>query len=90
MANGLIIAIGSAIIALIFSGIWIRGIYIQSTGNQRMQEIATAIQEGASAYLKRQYMTIGVVGLVLFFALWIDRRLYWASWPFGWWIFFQG
>ncbi|MEQ1777824.1 MAG: sodium/proton-translocating pyrophosphatase, partial [Nitrosomonas sp.] len=71
MANGLIIAIGSAIIALIFSGIWIRGIYIQSTGNQRMQEIATAIQEGASAYLKRQYMTIGVVGLVLFFALWI-------------------
>jgi len=69
MANGLIIAIGSAIIALIFSGIWIRGIYAQSTGNQRMQEIATAIQEGATAYLKRQYTTIGVVGGVLFLAL---------------------
>mgnify|MGYP003452454014 FL=1 len=49
MANGLIIAIGSAILALVFSGIWIRGIYVQSTGNQRMQEIATAIQECASA-----------------------------------------
>ncbi|MEK6736769.1 MAG: sodium-translocating pyrophosphatase [Pseudomonadota bacterium] len=71
MANGLIVAIGSAILALIFSGIWIRGIYTQSTGNKRMQEIATAIQEGASAYLKRQYTTIGIVGGVLFFALWV-------------------
>ena len=69
MANGLIIAIGSAIIALIFSGIWIRCIYVQSTGNQRRKEIASAIQEGAFAYLKRQYMTIGAVGAVLFVAL---------------------
>ena len=75
MANGLIIAIGSAILALVFSGIWIRGIYVQSTGNQRMQEIATAIQEGASAYLKRQYMTIGIVGIVLFLALWVALSL---------------
>ncbi|SFP75614.1 K(+)-stimulated pyrophosphate-energized sodium pump [Nitrosomonas cryotolerans] len=69
MANGLIVAIGSAILALIFSGIWIRGIYTQSAGNKRMQEIASAVQEGASAYLKRQYMTISVVGAVLFFAI---------------------
>jgi len=66
MANGLIIAMGSGILALIISGIWIRGIYTKSTGNQRMQEIASAIQEGASAYLNRQYTTIGIVGLVLF------------------------
>ena len=71
MASGLVIAILSAIAALIFSGIWIKGIFEQSTGNQRMQEIAKAIQEGASAYLKRQYMTIGAVGAVLFFALWL-------------------
>lgn len=71
MASGFVIAIVSAIVALIFSGIWIKGIFDQSTGNQRMQDIAKAIQEGASAYLKRQYMTIGMVGAVLFFALWI-------------------
>ena len=68
MANGLIIAIGSAIIALIFSGIWIRGIYAQSTGNQRMQEIATAIQEGATAYLKRQTRPL-VLWAVFYFLL---------------------
>lgn len=71
MSIGLTIAILCAILALVFSGIWIRGIYIQSTGNQRMQEIAAAIQQGASAYLKRQYTTIGIVGAVLFVALWL-------------------
>jgi K(+)-stimulated pyrophosphate-energized sodium pump len=66
MANGLIIAMGSGILALIISGVWIRGIYTKPTGNQRMQDIASAIQEGASAYLNRQYTTIGIVGLILF------------------------
>ena len=66
MANGLILAILCGIAALVVSGIWIRAIYLKSTGTERMQEIAAAIQEGASAYLKRQYTSIGVVGLVLF------------------------
>jgi len=75
MSNGLIIAIGSAIIALVYSGIWIRGIFAQSTGNARMQEIASAVQEGASAYLNRQYTTIGIVGLILFFLIWLALSL---------------
>jgi len=75
MSNGLIIAIGSAIVALVYSGIWIKGIFAQSTGNARMQEIASAVQEGASAYLNRQYTTIGIVGLVLFFLIWLALSL---------------
>ena len=77
MANGLTIAICSAILALIFSGLWIRRIYAQSAGDSRMQEIAAAIQEGASAYLKRQYLTIGMVGAVLFII--IGLALSWST-----------
>ncbi len=66
MSESLIFAFACAAAALIYGVISIRWILQKSAGNDRMREIALAIQQGASAYLKRQYATIGVVGIILF------------------------
>ena len=65
MSAGLAFAIVCGLIALVY-GIWaVRSVLSESAGNERMQEIAAAIQIGAKAYLNRQYMTIGMVGVVI-------------------------
>ncbi|HZM47673.1 MAG TPA: sodium-translocating pyrophosphatase [Burkholderiales bacterium] len=66
MSQGLLFAFVCAVIALAYGAISINWILSQPTGNERMREIAAAIQQGASAYLNRQYKTIGVVGVILF------------------------
>ena len=66
MSDSLLFALACSLVAIVygaFSSIWILR---KPMGNQRVQEIAAAIQEGASAYLNRQYTTIGAVGVVLF------------------------
>ncbi|MCJ2011279.1 sodium-translocating pyrophosphatase [Methylobacterium sp. J-076] len=65
----LILIIAGGLCAVAYGIVTITDVMKRDPGTQRMQEIAGAIAEGAQAYLKRQYLTIGVVGVVLFVAL---------------------
>ncbi len=71
MGTGLIIAISCAMAALLYGALSIKWILSLSDGNERMREIATAIQQGASAYLNRQYTTISIVGVILLVAIFV-------------------
>src|SRR5437867_1207265 len=71
MSYALVFALVCAIAALVYGGWSIGWILNKPAGNPRMQEIAAAIQAGAQAYLNRQYMTIGIVGVILFVIIWI-------------------
>jgi K(+)-stimulated pyrophosphate-energized sodium pump len=66
MSQGLVFALVCALAAILYGVISIRWILGLPTGNERMRQIAAAVQEGAQAYLRRQYTTIALVGVVLF------------------------
>jgi len=65
MDNVSILIIACGVLALLYSAYAVRSILAADAGTERMQEIAVAIQEGARAYLNRQYLTVGIVGIVI-------------------------
>ena len=69
MDYGLMFALVAAALALVYGAMSIKWINSLPTGNDRMREIAAAVQEGAQAYLNRQYTTIGIVGVILLIAI---------------------
>src|SRR3989338_1847675 len=74
MSAGLVFALLCAVAALLYGAFSIKWILGLSTGNERMREISAAVQEGASAYLNRQYTTIGIVGAILFVVILVTLK----------------
>src|SRR5437868_15502148 len=61
-------------------GLWLTSWLLrQPEGNERMREISGAVREGASAYLRRQYITIGLVAIVPFLVIGFYHQLGWAT-----------
>ncbi len=77
--HGLTLALACAALAILYGVFSTRWILARPTGNERMQKIAAAIQEGASAYLRRQYTSIAVVGVVLLLIIGFLPGLGWPT-----------
>jgi K(+)-stimulated pyrophosphate-energized sodium pump len=67
--HGVVIALVCAAAAVVYGALTSRSLLALSPGSERMREISAAVQEGAQAYLTRQYLVIGLVGVVLFILL---------------------
>src|SRR6202012_417594 len=63
------VGLGAGILAILYGLYLISSVLRQPAGNATMQAIAGAIQEGAMAFLRRQYTTVGIVAAVLFFVI---------------------
>src|SRR3984957_15026340 len=73
--NALWLIVACGALSIVYAVWAIRSVLAADAGSARMQEISAAIREGAQAYLKRQYTTIGIVGVVIFLLV---------GWLLGW------
>jgi K(+)-stimulated pyrophosphate-energized sodium pump len=71
LSFGLIFALVCSVVAIVYGAVSSKWILAQPSGNERMREIADAVQVGAQAYLNRQYRTIAIVGVILTVVLWL-------------------
>ena len=71
--SGVLLSMVCAVVGLLFAFFLIKAVIRLSPGNERMRQIAGAIEEGAKAYLKRQVRTISVIAVVIFVLLWLFR-----------------
>ncbi|MFH1426499.1 MAG: sodium-translocating pyrophosphatase [Candidatus Kerfeldbacteria bacterium] len=71
MNTFIIFALISAAVAIVYGIILARSVLKKDAGSEKMQEIASAIQTGAKAYLNRQYRTIAIIGVLIFGLLWL-------------------
>lgn len=79
MNNIIFLILGSAALAIVYGLVFISYILRLPEGNEKMKAIAGAIQEGAKAYLNRQYRTVGVVAIVLFVIIGLVPVLGWMT-----------
>ena len=70
MNTALWLIVLAGLLSIVYGVITTKSLMAADAGNARMQEISAAVREGASAYLKRQYTTIGIVGVVIFVIAW--------------------
>ena len=73
-----LLILGSAVLAIIYGAVLIKLVLRLPAGNEKMQFIAKAIQEGAKAYLNRQYKTIAAVAVVIFLIIGFIPKLGWT------------
>ena len=81
--NAILVAVICGLIAVIYGVLLIRWLLALPAGDEVMQRIAGAVQEGAKAYLARQYRTIAMVGVVVFAVLLVALGLG-KDWTYGW------
>jgi K(+)-stimulated pyrophosphate-energized sodium pump len=81
--NGVIFAVLCALVAVVYGAVLIRWLLALPAGDAKMQEVAGAVQEGARAYLNRQYRTIAIVGVAVFVILLLALGLE-KDWTYGW------